>query len=117
MKVKVPSPPRHMPQMAVGTRERLNTNLMLSLYYMFKTLPLLVSALSMYLGYRLFILGVTGQASLSVETKTIKGQLLNAAPGLFFAVGGVIAMIVVVWKGVSIKFGDSTTGDSTVEDY
>jgi len=106
MKIKIPPPPpRHAPQMAVsGSHETLNTNLMLSLYYTFKTLPLLVSALSMYLGYRLFILGVTGQASLSVESKTVKGQLLNAAPGLFFAVGGVIAMIVVVWKGVSISF-------------
>ncbi len=91
----------------------LNQNLAFLLYYVFKTIPLLVAALAIYLGYRLFILGVTGQASLSVESRTMSGQLLNAAPGLFFAVGGVVTMIVVVWKGVEIKI----TGGGRGQDY
>lgn len=74
------------------------------LYYVFKILPTLIAGMCIYLGYRLFILGVTGQASLSLESHKVSGQLLNAAPGLFFAVGGVIALIISVCKGVQISF-------------
>src|SRR5580692_9156002 len=79
-------------------------SLPLVLYYIFKVIPMLIGGMSIWLGYRLFILGVTGQASLSVNSTTVSGQLLNAAPGLFFAVGGVVANIVAVWKGVKIHF-------------
>ena len=75
-------------------------------YYLFKIIPLLIGAMSIFLGYRLFILGVSGQASLSINTKTVSGQLLNAAPGLFFAIGGIVAVLVTVWKGVDIAFTD-----------
>lgn len=81
-----------------------SNGLLFALYYAFKILPILAGAMSIYLGYRLFILGVTGQASLSVDVHSVKGQLLNAAPGAFFAVGGVAAIIVAVWKGVQIRF-------------
>ena len=72
------------------------------LYFFFKVLPVLVGAGSIYLGYRLFILGVTGQASLSLQSATVSGQLLNAAPGLFFAIGGIAIVLVAIWKGVEI---------------
>jgi hypothetical protein len=65
---------------------------------------MLIGGMSIYLGYRLFILGVSGQASLSINSKSISGQLLNAAPGLFFALAGIAANIVAVWKGVNISF-------------
>jgi hypothetical protein len=78
----------------------------LVMYYLFKIIPSIVACFSIYLGYKLFILGVTGQASLSVESKDVKGQLLNAAPGLFFAVGGIVALIIVVWKSVNVEIGD-----------
>ena len=70
---------------------------------MFKIVPALISGLSIFLGYRLFILGVTGQASIVVNSTTIGGQLINASPGLFFAVGGIVALIFSIIKGVSIK--------------
>jgi hypothetical protein len=73
-----------------------------ALYFFFKVLPVLVGAGSIYLGYRLFILGVTGQASLSVQSATVSGQLLNAAPGLFFAIGGIAIVLLAIWKGVDI---------------
>ena len=82
------------------------TNFVAALYFGFKGFTVLVSALSIYLGYRLFILGVTGKASISIEADTIKGQLLNAAPGLFFAIGGITALIVIVWKGVRMDFNN-----------
>lgn len=83
---------------------RLSTNMTFILYYTFKVLPMLIGAFAIWLGYKLFILGVTGQASLSVQSNTVSGQLVNAAPGLFFAVGGIVALIVSIWKGVSIDF-------------
>lgn len=76
--------------------------LVIVMYFLFKMLPIIVSGISIFLGYRLFILGVTGKASLSVNTKTLKGQLINAAPGLFFAVGGMVALIIIVIKGIDI---------------
>ncbi|MGD0235209.1 MAG: hypothetical protein ABSC55_11830 [Syntrophorhabdales bacterium] len=88
-----------------------NPNLTFVLYYLFKVIPMLIGGFAIYLGYKLFILGVTGQASLSVESKTISGQLLNAAPGLFFAIGGVIAVIASIWKGVDIRYAKSAAGN------
>lgn len=29
-------------------------------------------------------------------------RYLNAAPGLFFAVGGIVALVVIVWKGTDV---------------
>lgn len=72
------------------------------MYFFFKFATLVVSAGAIYLGYRLFILGVTGRASLVINSPSVSGQLLNAAPGLFFAVGGIVALIVIVWKGVKV---------------
>ncbi len=58
------------------------------LHYSFKIMTVAASALSIYLGYYLYIQGVTGEASLIVGAKDFEGQLINAAPGLFFAIGG-----------------------------
>jgi len=80
-----------------------NQRLALILYFGFKISLVLVSGVSIYLGYRLFILGVTGEASISVDARDISGQLLNAAPGLFFAVGGIIALIIIAIKGVEVR--------------
>ena len=68
-------------------------------WLIWKSLPLLISGLSIYLGYKLFLLGVTGEASIVVDVKNVSGQLINAAPGLFFAVGGIAALIVTIVKG------------------
>lgn len=83
-----------------------NSNLVVTLYFFMKMLPMAISGTCIYLGYKLFILGVTGQASLSVQSTTVSGQLLNAAPGLFFAVGGIIALIFSIRKGVQIEFNN-----------
>ena len=81
-----------------------NVNRLITLYFSFKIIAVLISAGAICLGHKLFILGVTGQASLSIESHTVSGQLLNAAPGLFFAVGGLIALVVSIIKGVGINF-------------
>src|SRR5947207_15618548 len=83
---------------------KANQNLALTLYYLFKILPVVAAGGSIYLGYKLFILGVTGQACLSVESNKVSGQLFNAAPGLFFAVCWLVTIIMSVGKGVVCRF-------------
>ena len=82
-------------------------------YLAVTSLPDAASTFVTYLGYRLFILGVTGEASLVVNAQTLQGQLINAAPGLFFSVGGIIAPITAIWKGSGLTFTD--TGNSGSE--
>ncbi len=84
--------------------QKTNGNLVISLYFILKMIPMFISGISIYLGYKLFILGVTGQASISINSNEVSGQLLNAAPGLFFAIGGIVGLIVSVIKGVKIDF-------------
>ena len=73
------------------------------LWFIFKILPMSIAGFSVYLGYKLFLLGVTGEASIVVDATNIRGQLINAAPGLFFAVGGLVALIVIVVKGARVE--------------
>jgi hypothetical protein len=91
-----------------------NANLTIGLYYLFKILPQVVAGIAIYLGYKLFILGVTGQASLNVESKTVTAQLQNAAPGLFFALGGIVLACWSVWKGVEIRYAKPRSGEPRV---
>lgn len=77
----------------------------LILYYVFKVVTVIVSIFCIYLGYRLFVLGVSGHASLVVNATSFSGQLVNAAPGLFFAVGGIVALLLIAWKGVKVRLG------------
>ncbi len=89
---------RNVPASAV------NTNLLLALYFLSKIIPMAISALSIYLGFKLFVMGVNGEASIVVDARRVSTKLLNAAPGLFFSVGGLAALMVAVWKGSSFSF-------------
>lgn len=93
--------------------QNVNSNLIIALYFLLKALPMIISGIAIYLGYQLFILGVTGEASISIHSETIGGQLINAAPGLFFAVGGIISLIISIWKGVKVEFS-GPEGESTL---
>lgn len=46
-----------------------------------------------YLGYDLFIKGVTGEVSLVLEAKGLVARITNAAPGLFLMIGSVAVLI------------------------
>lgn len=85
-----------------------NPNLIILLHALFKVLPLPICGLSIYLGYRLFVLGVTGQASLSISTGKVSGQLLNAAPGIFFMLGGIAATAAIIYKGMDVLYSPSS---------
>ena len=78
----------------------------ITLFFATKLAAMLMSGLSIYLGYRLFVLGVTGKASLVVGSKEFYAQLLNAAPGLFFAVGGLICLGLTICKSYKIDVND-----------
>ena len=53
----------------------------------------IIAGISLFLGYKLFIKGVSGSASLKLEQVRSKIQLLNAAPGLFFALFGMVILV------------------------
>jgi hypothetical protein len=84
-----------------------HSNTALRYYYIFKISTVMAPLLPIYLGYRLFILGVSGDASLIVESDTLDAQLINAAPGLILSVSGVAALIFVIVKGVKVTYADS----------
>jgi hypothetical protein len=93
-------------------QRQLSGNLVVTLYFVSKLVPMCISFIAIYLGYRLFVLGVTGQASLVVNANSLSGQLLNAAPGLFFSVGGIVALIISIWKGSTFTFSRSMPDES-----
>jgi len=72
-------------------------------YFIFKIFGLLVPLIPIFFGYKLFILGVTGEASLVANSTEFSGQLINAAPGLLFAVGGIAALIIATLKGIKYQ--------------
>ena len=82
--------PAKLADSEIQTKSKLS----FSLWYFQKIVAMLLGGLSIYLGYRLFILGVTGKASLSVKSDVVSGQLLNASPGLFFAIGGMVLVAI-----------------------
>jgi hypothetical protein len=103
MDIEVPRRPRRTQRdRPAALSGAVSLNLLFVLYYLFKLSAPIVSGIAIYLGYNLFILGVTGQASLSVESKSVGAQLINAAPGLFFALGGLTALVFSVLKGVQV---------------
>lgn len=73
------------------------------LHYTREALIILGSLFAVYLGYKLFILGVTGEASIVVESKELGAQLINASPGLIFAIGGLICLGIAAYKRQVIK--------------
>jgi len=87
-----------------------HSNLVLVLHYLFKITCVAAGFGTVYLGYHLFILGVTGKASLSLQTDEVRFQLLNAAPGLFFAIGGVCIVVCAIRKGAQISSRPSKHG-------
>jgi hypothetical protein len=44
---------------------------------------MIIAGMCIHLGYKLFVLGVTVEASLVIDAKDLKGQLINASPDFF----------------------------------
>lgn len=64
----------------------------------------LSGTLCIYLGYLLFVKGVSGKASLRLDYDKSKLQLANAAPGIFFALFGVAVLVFTMWKSVTVDY-------------
>ena len=83
---------------------KVNTNLMMVFTFIYKICQLLVGGFITWLGYTLFIKGITGQVSIVVDTKGLNGQLINASPGVFLAIGGIIIIVMSIRKGLDIDY-------------
>lgn len=69
-----------------------------------RLLVLVAGVILVYLGYRLFIEGVSGKSSLKAKRGDGGIELLNAAPGLFFCFFGFILLGLMTFKEVQISF-------------
>jgi hypothetical protein len=79
---------------------QLTTFSILSIY---RIITIIVGLLIIYLGYRLFSLGVyekTGELKAAWGEKNL--ILKQAAPGIFFVLGGAFIIIFSMWKGLNI---------------
>lgn len=76
-----------------------NPNLALCLHFLLRMVPFAVAGLTLYLGYDLYLRGVTGHASLAGDSTTLQGQVINAVPGLLLGVGGFVVLVVAIIKG------------------
>ena len=92
-----------MPNILLAPQGTNINRLALVLYFAFKLCLVAAAVFTIYLGYLLFILGVSGEASISIDAKDVTGQLLNAAPGLFFAVGVIVALIVLAFRSINLR--------------
>lgn len=70
----------------------------------YKLACLAVGALFCWLGFRLFMMGIWGDAgNLDAKFKDMKLVLKSAAPGTFFAVLGAAIVIGTVWQGMDFN--------------
>ncbi|MDW3192083.1 MAG: hypothetical protein R8G66_06955 [Cytophagales bacterium] len=82
----------------------------------YKVMSLLVGLASCYMGYRLFMNGVWGEAGdLNAQFGDNKLVLKKAAPGTFFAVLGTVVICFTLWKGLDIDQKENGARISTVE--
>lgn len=68
----------------------------------YKTVSLLVGLSFAYMGYRLFMSSVWGQAG-ELDAQFGKNRILlkKAAPGTFFALFGAVVVALTIWKGIT----------------
>lgn len=76
----------------------------LLLFIVFKLAVIGVSAFIMYLGYKLFILGVTGSITIVVGSDVLSAKLINASPGVIVFIGGFIILCIIAKKGLPIDY-------------
>ena len=70
----------------------------------YKIASLLVGAAFSYMGYRLFVSGLWGDAGTFIAQDTNNKLVLkNAAPGTFFALFGTIIVLVTLAKGLEFR--------------
>ena len=76
---------------------------------------MLIGAFCCWLGFRLFEIGVSGKASLSIKKDKWQFQFLNAAPGLFFALFGAAIICLAVAQKTTFDQKTTKTNGETAE--
>jgi hypothetical protein len=76
---------------------------------LYKIVSLLVGLFFAYMGYRLFMAGVWGQAGeLDAQFGNNKILLKKGAPGTFFALFGTVIVAFTIWRGLDISTTTTT---------
>ena len=68
-----------------------------------RILIVVAGIICIYLGYLLFVKGVSGEASIKAQKSNVKFQLSNAAPGIFFALFGALILCVTIGQSVIVE--------------
>jgi hypothetical protein len=77
---------------------------------LYKVVSLLVGLFFAYMGYRLFMAGVWGQAGeLDAQFGNNKILLKKGAPGTFFALFGTVIIAFTIWRGLDLSTTNTTT--------
>lgn len=83
----------------------------------YKLMSLLIGFGLSYMGYKLFITGVWGDAGgLEAQLRDSKLVLKRAAPGTFFALFGVVVICFTIFKGLEFKNIGNTVSSEIVID-
>ncbi|SCX98260.1 hypothetical protein [Desulfoluna spongiiphila] len=82
---------------------------------LYKLSSLLVGSLFAYLGFRLFMANIWGNAGeLETEFGDTKLVVKKAAPGTFFALFGAIIIAITLYKGIELKSHTSNLVNGSV---
>lgn len=77
----------------------------------YRIFTILAGTVIVYLGYRLFVLGIfekAGELSAKWQGKSL--AIRQAAPGTFFALFGSVIICVSIWKGVNLSVTSNSDG-------
>lgn len=94
----------------------ISTQIIISLIS-YKLASLAVGSFFAYMGYRLFMSGISGHAG-ELATGFGDGKLVlkKAAPGTFFSLFGTVIISITLYKGLEFKdYSEGTTTESYVE--
>ncbi len=81
----------------------------------YKLMSLFVGTIFAYMGYKLFMAGVWGEAGdVQAQFKENKLLIKRAAPGTFFVLFGTIVVCFTIFKGLEFKDHGSTTSHENV---
>lgn len=80
-------------------------------YNIIRLATVLVAAMSIYFGYRLFYIVTERQGKLKIQNQEYSLQLSDVGPGVFFALfGAVVIIIITIWQPYSEKTTISADG-------
>jgi hypothetical protein len=86
--------------------------------FLYKIVSLLVGLAFAYMGYRLFMSSVWGQAGeLDAQFGKNKILLKKAAPGTFFALFGAVVVALTIWKGLTFETTTQSNPLSSQQSY